>query len=104
MSRGKYNLGSIVIVVAICVTLTSVSFAQDKGPKDLNNYICKDIMRFSGEERSIAIAFIHGYLLGKKGTTLFNTEELAKASDQFIEYALDNPTVKALDGMNKFVK
>ena len=104
MSRAKHTLGLIVVAVALCVTLSSVSFAQDKGAKDLTNYTCKEIMRFSGEQRSIAIAFIHGYLLGKKGTTLFNTEKLGVASDQFIEYALDNPTAKALDAMNKFVK
>jgi hypothetical protein len=104
MSRAKFIVRSIVIAVALCVTLSSVSLAQDKGPKDLNSYLCKDIMRLSGEHRSIAIAFLHGYLLGKKGTTAFDTQKMAEATDQFIEYALDNPTAKALDGMSKFIE
>ncbi len=104
MSKTKYILRSIVIAVALCVVLSSVSLAQDKGPKDLNGYTCKDIMRMSGEHRSIAIAFLHGYFLGKKGSTAFDTQKMAEATDRFIEYSLDNPEAKALDAMGKFVK
>ena len=45
-----------------------------------------------------------GYLLGKKGTTEFDTEKMSEATDKFIEYCLDNPTAKALDVMGKFIK
>ena len=104
MSKTKYILRSVVIAVALCVALSGVSMAQDKGPKDLNDYICKDIMRMSGEHRSIAIAFLHGYFLGKKESTAFDTQKMAEATDRFIEYCLDNPGAKALDAMGKFVK
>jgi len=104
MSKTKHFLRAIVIAVTLCMVLSGVSIAQDKGPKDLNGYTCKDIMRMSGENRSIAIAFLHGYFLGKKGTTAFDTLKMAEATDQFIEYCLDNPGAKVLNAMSRFVK
>jgi len=104
MSKIRFILAPIILAVALCITLSSVSFAQETQLKNLNDYTCKDIMRFSGEHRSIAIAFLHGYLLGKKGTTVFNTQKLSEATDQFIEYCLDNPNAKAVDAMSKFAK
>ena len=102
MSKSVYAI-VIIIMIAVCFNFSN-SFAQDTGPRDLNDYTCKDCMRFSGENRSIALAFLHGYLLGKKGTTEFDTAKMSEATDQFIEYCLDNPTVKALDAMGKFIK
>lgn len=34
--------------------------------------------------------------MGKQGTTLFDTEAMAKTTDIFIDYCLDHPTEKAL--------
>ncbi len=104
MSKIKSIIGCIVFAVAFSVALSSASFAQDKAQKDINDFTCKDIVRFSGDHRDIALAFMHGYLLGKKGTSLYRSEKLGDASDRFIEYCLDNPTVKALTAMDKAVK
>ncbi len=104
MSRTKSIIGCIVFAVALCVAASSVSFAADKPQKDLNNFTCKDIMRFSGDHRDIALAFMHGYRLGKKGTSVYSSEQLGDASDRFIEYCLDNPTAKAVTAMDKAVK
>jgi hypothetical protein len=104
MSRANFIVRSIVIGIALCVSLSGVAVAQDKDAKDLRAYLCKDIMRMSGEDRSIAIAFLHGYMLGKKRTTTFDTQLMAEATDEFIEYCLEHPGAKALDAMNKFLK
>ena len=104
MSKTKFIIGGVVFAVALCVAASGVSFAADKPQKDLNQLTCKEVMRFSGEHRDIALAFIHGYLLGKKGTSVYSTEKLGDASDRFVEYCLDNPTVKALDAMGKSLK
>jgi len=71
---------------------------------DMNHYICKDIMRMSGEERSVALGVMHGYVLGKKGATSFNSDDANKLSNDFIEYCLDNPRAKALESFEKLVK
>jgi hypothetical protein len=71
---------------------------------DLKDFLCKDLMRFSGADRDIAIAVYHGYMLGKKDTTKYVSEELALITDKVVEYCLDNPKVKTLDAFTKFIQ
>ena len=59
------------------------------------------ILRESGSNRDVAIAFLHGFLLGKSGATTFNLETLKKQTDAFLERCLDNPHDKAVDTMMK---
>lgn len=69
---------------------------------DMKALLCKDIMRMSGEDRSIALGVLHGYFLGKKGASSYVSDALSKASDDFVEYCLDHPGEKALDVFAKF--
>jgi len=71
---------------------------------DMNHYLCKDIMRMSDEERSIALGVFHGYALGKKGATSFKYDDSLQLSTGFIEYCLDNPSAKALESFEKLMK
>ncbi len=57
-------------------------------------------MRESGANRDVAIAFLHGFLLGKSGASNFNVEILRKQSDQFIETCLEKPGDKAVNVMS----
>jgi hypothetical protein len=45
----------------------STALAQDPQTRTIEQYTCKDIMREAGADRDIAIAFLHGFLLGKSG-------------------------------------
>ncbi len=76
---------------------------SDKGD-DLDSYLCKDVMRMSGEDRVIATAVLHGYALGKKGTTKYVPADLSKITDSFIEHCLSNPNDKALQAFTKLAK
>ena len=78
--------------------------AAPEAPRDLNDYLCKDLMRLSGSERESALALVHGYRLGKKDTTQFQVDELAALTDSFIEYCLDHPDDKALASFEKLAK
>lgn len=95
-------------LVAVPLLYAPATMAEGEEKKvemlDLTSYTCKDIVRFSGEERTVALAALHGYTLGKKGVTTFDPERLAKASTDFIEHCLDNPSDKALDAFAKFAK
>lgn len=71
---------------------------------ELNTYLCKDIMRMSGEERSVALAAYHGYVLGKKGATSISVGALNKISNEFVEKCLDNPHEKALATFEKLAQ
>jgi len=76
------------------------SFAQDN-VREVASYQCRDVMRMSGKDRDIALAFLHGYVLGTKGETSFDPEALRAATDLFIEYCLSNPDDVALDAMRE---
>lgn len=89
-------------LAAFCCALLAAgaAHAQDKGDRTIDQYACKDVMRESGANRDVAIAFLHGFILGKSGDNKFNVETLRKQTDAFIERCLENPAMKAFDAMN----
>jgi HdeA/HdeB family len=94
-------LRSMTVVGAIAAIGSTAAVAQDAGDRSVEQYTCKEIMRESGRNRDVAIAFLHGYLVGKSGTSKFNLETLHKQTDSFIDQCLDNPNAKAEDIMMK---
>ena len=64
-------------------------------------FACKDVMREPDASREVAIAFLHGYLLGKSGNSKFNVEIMERQTNAFIEQCLDNPQSKAADVLAK---
>ena len=95
-----------ILVVSSACNL-SVAGEASKGSVDLknvNDFLCKDILRTSGEDRNVAVAFMHGYLLGKSGKSSFNKEKLSEATDKFIEACLDNTKAGAVATLGKQIK
>ena len=88
-------------LVAAAITIPPITaYAQaSQADRTVDQYQCKDIMRDSGSNRDVAIAFLHGYLLGKSGSSRFNLDALARQTDDFIERCLSNPSEKAEDAM-----
>lgn len=97
-SSCKVAIGAAALIGAL--GFSSVS-AQDSKSRTVEQYTCKDVMREFGADRDVAIAFLHGFLLGKSGGSTFNLEFLHKQTNDFIERCLDNPGEKALDVMSK---
>ena len=91
---------SIAAALLFCFNL-GTGFAQQPKVRSVEQYSCKDVMRESGTDREVAIAFLHGFLLGKSGTSTFDLDVLHKQTNDFIERCLDNPGEKALDVMAK---
>lgn len=87
----------VLIAVAACAAVLSSKpvLAQSEADRTIEQYSCKDVMREGAGGREVAIAFLHGYLLGKSGASKFNVATLEKQTDSFIEYCLDNPAAKA---------
>ena len=78
--------------------------AQTATDRTVELFTCKDVMREPNTSREVAIAFLHGYLLGKSGDSKFNVEVLERQTNAFIEECLDNPQGKAADVMAKLKK
>jgi hypothetical protein len=105
----RLNLDVIKVAALAALSLTAVNALADEPSsmsmkQDLGAFSCKDTMRLSGEDREIALALAHGYVLGKKGTTQYDVEVLAQITDQFIDYCLDHPTENALESFEKLAK
>lgn len=92
-------LGAAVLLADAIAPLS----AQDSKDRAVEQFSCKDVMRESGANRDVAIAFLRGFLLGRSGSTKFNLDVLHKQSDDFIERCLANPDEKAMDAMAKII-
>jgi hypothetical protein len=104
MSKVLFGLHAIALMTLVTFFPAILSAAEMTDTRDIGAQSCKEVMRLSGEERDLAIAFAHGYMLGKKGTTKFEVEALAQVTDQFIDYCLDHPAENALASFEKFAK
>jgi len=93
-------------VLVTFLVLTAATGATDTADtkRDFGTLSCKDVMRLSGSDRDISLAFAHGFMLGKKGTTEYDVDALAKVTDQFIDYCLDHPAENALQSFEKFAQ
>ena len=115
MSHSHRNLITVAIAAALFVGGSLVLAEEPTGqaaapeaapaaPRDLNDYLCKDVMRLSGSDRESALALVHGYRLGKQNTTQFEVAALSELTDRFVEHCLDNPADKALAVFEKLGK
>lgn len=98
----KYRAAVLCAVILLAGFAAPVS-AQDNKDRTIEQFSCRDVMRNSGANRDVAIAFLRGFLLGKSGSTKFNIDVLHKQSDDFIERCLSNPDEKAMDAMAKVI-
>jgi hypothetical protein len=100
--RRTYRAAILGAAVLLAGAIAPIA-AQDSKDRAVEQYSCKDIMRESGANRDVAIAFLRGFMLGKSGSTKFNLDVLHKQSDDFIERCLANPDEKAMDAMAKVI-
>jgi len=103
--EGKESvISKLVISFVFVLGLVGTASASEEDSKSINDILCKDVLRTSGNDRDIAVAFMHGYLLGKSGKDVINRSKLYKASDDFIEACLDNTNSKAITTLKKQIK
>ena len=99
------TMRALVAGFGVVTLLTGISSwpttAQQTKTRSVEQYTCKDIMREHGADRDVAIAFLHGFLLGRSGISTFDRDALHRQTNDFIERCLDNPGEKAVDIMAK---
>lgn len=93
------NMPRVLYVLSLLLAAETALAQVDKN-RTIEQYECKDVIRDSGANRDVAIAFLHGFLLGKSGGSSFDLAALHKQSDAFIERCLDNPKEKAVNAMS----
>ena len=87
--------------ITLAAILAAPSALAQERVRTVEQYSCKDVMRERGPDRDVAIAFLHGFVLGKSGQTKFDLEKLHKESDAFIERCLDHPSEPAIQAMTR---
>ena len=104
----KSSVGAIAAATLAALSLAGTNALAAEPPsqnaRDLRDNTCKDVMRLSGQDRDVALALAHGYVLGRKGTTKFEIDRLALITDKFIDHCLDNPKDNALAAFEKIAK
>jgi hypothetical protein len=88
---------TMLVLASACVIGPARS--QPSPEREVERFTCKDVMREPNTSREVAIAFLHGYLLGKSGTSKFDVDLLKSQTDAFIDQCLDHPGDKAIDVM-----
>jgi hypothetical protein len=99
-SKRLVAASSFLLVLAATMT----AHAQTTTDRRIDQYECRDVMRDSGVNRDVSIAFLHGFLLGKSGGSAFNLDNIKQQTDAFIERCLSNPAEKAVDAMTSVKK
>ena len=97
-------IGCVALALAAVLCATGPSIAQTSTDRAVELFTCKDVMREPNTSREVAIAFLHGFLLGKSGGSKFNVETLEKQTNAFIEQCLDDPKGNAVDVMARIKK
>jgi hypothetical protein len=98
------KLEAVIAAAVVLLAGLPPAAAQDAKDRTIEQYQCRDVMRDSGANRDVAIAFLHGFLLGKSGSSRFNLEDIQRQTDAFIDRCLDNPQEKAVDAMTMVKK
>jgi hypothetical protein len=97
---GGMEIAALVLILASVCGIAPAS-SQASSEREIERFTCKDVMREPNTSREVAIAFLHGYLLGKSGTSKFDVDLLKSQTDAFIDQCLDHPGEKAADVMIK---
>ncbi|MCB1859308.1 MAG: hypothetical protein KDI63_13595 [Gammaproteobacteria bacterium] len=101
MFKSRLIPAAVAAITFVLLSTAIIAAEVSNTKRDFGTQSCKEIMRLSGDDREIALAFAHGYILGKKNTTQYDVEVLAQITDQFIDYCLDHPAENALHAFEK---
>jgi len=97
----QMSMAASGLLVLAAVLSAGRAAAQDAKMRTVDEYTCKDVMRETGRNREVAIAFLHGYLLGKSGAKAVDLNAFGKQTAAFIEQCLDHPNDGAAATMLK---
>ncbi|MEM6903901.1 MAG: HdeA/HdeB family chaperone [Pseudomonadota bacterium] len=83
--------------------LPGAAIAQDDETTiDISETTCQMFLEVDGDEAHDILIFHHGYLLGMRGETIIDVEELGEMSDEITDTCTDNPDLLLLELFNSF--
>jgi hypothetical protein len=98
---------SISLDVAISSVLLAAAASAAgavQSTADITTVTCRDIMSSDDRGRELSMAYMHGYLNGKAGSTVLELDKNAAITDKVRDFCLDNPTAKFVETFEKLSK
>jgi len=71
---------------------------------DVTKMTCKDLMSGNDTDRAVVVSYFHGFLAGKKNSTVVDVDATSALSDKIRDYCLSNPTITVMDAFAKSAK
>jgi hypothetical protein len=93
---------SWIAAFAVTLIFSGPAIGQEN-ERDLADIKCRDVMLSSGNDRDITVMALHAFLMGKANTSKYTVENLAKATDSFLEYCIEYPQKPAIPALEQFV-
>jgi hypothetical protein len=99
----RFVSASLAVTAMIGLSAATPATAQEE-PADVAGLLCKEVMILSGPDRDTTIAFIHGYILGKAGSSTVDLDKLTDATEAFLNNCVEAPNANAIETMEAAVK
>ena len=103
-----FNALTPAITLVVLLGASGATLAEETMNKDkvviINEYKCDRLISVSSHDRTVAIAFLHGYKAGMAAKKSIEPEKLGIISDRLVVHCLDNPTDAVVDAFDKAAK
>jgi DUF1009 family protein len=96
----KKLLGTVVTILV----LSGVNVVKAQEPQNeinLTTIDCRTLLQMDGDDKDSTILFFHGYMTAKNNETAILVDKLGEATDNVVNYCIDNPDDTLL---NTFIK
>ena len=106
MKNMKKELALLVVMGMVLVAF-QVWGAESKlsnGMIDITKLTCKEAMGGNDMDRAVTAGYFHGFLAGKKGSTVVDLDATSAHSDRVMDYCLSNPTSTVMEAFTKTAK
>lgn len=88
------SLPIMTLIGAVAVSLSALSAAaqDDEGVVlDIQTIDCRTMLKMDNEEQEFTLIYFHGFKSGKDGEIVFNGPKFRAATNEIMDYCIDNP-------------
>ncbi|ACK70481.1 hypothetical protein PCC7424_2053 [Gloeothece citriformis PCC 7424] len=102
---------SWLLALTLCFAESVVlrSYAQDNAipnsaasSVDFSKIDCETLLKMDGDERDYTIIFFQGFMSGRRNTMIVDELAFARATDEVIDYCVDNPNDRVISVFEKY--
>jgi len=87
------------------LVLSGISVVKAQEPQDeinLTTIDCRTLLQMDGDDQDSTILFFHGFMTAKNNESVILVDKLGEATDNVINYCIDNPDDTLLNTFTKY--